>query len=231
MIGIIGGAGLSKSHFINEQNLEVIETDYGITRLYMGENIAFLLRHGITGDIPPHMINFKANMMAFKKKGVHEIIGVNSVGSLKRDIEPPVIIIPHDYINFGGIVTYFDSEIKHITPSLSNSLRERIIRFFFKEDLNFIDKGIYIQTIGPRLETKAEVEMLSKFGDVVGMTMAYEATLAKELGLEYASICSVDNFAHGIVEEILLFENIQTNARINCENILQLLMKFVKEGK
>lgn len=231
MIGIIGGTGLSGLHFINEENLQEIKTDYGITRLYIGENVALLLRHGINGEIPPHMINYKANMMSFKKKGVHEVIGVNSVGSLKKDIAPPVIIIPHDYLNIWRIVTYFDSEIIHVTPSLSESLRGRMIKFSLKEDLKFIDRGIYIQTMGPRLETKAEVEMLSKFGDVVGMTMAYEATLAKELGLEYASICSVDNFAHGIVEEELSFENIQMNARINCENVLQFLMKFVKEGK
>jgi 5'-methylthioadenosine phosphorylase len=229
MIGIIGGTGLSNSPLMNKYAEENIETEYGFVKLFLGEHTAFLPRHGIDADIPPHMINFKANISAFKQKGIQEIIGVNSVGSLNKNIPPPTILIPHDYINPFRIPTYFDSKIVHITPSLSHALREKIINLSKKEDMKFIERGVYIQALGPRLETKAEIEMLKSYGDVVGMTMASEATLAKELGLEYASICSVDNFANGIGDEELSFEIIKKNAGINCEIIINFLMKFVKE--
>jgi 5'-methylthioadenosine phosphorylase len=229
MIGIIGGTGLYNSTLMNRYAEENIETEYGLVKLFLGEQTAFLPRHGIDADIPPHRINFKANISAFKQKGIKEIIGVNSVGSLNENIPPPTILIPHDYMNPFRIPTYFDSKIVHITPSLSKSLRERIIQLAKAEKMNFIDRGIYIQTLGPRLETKAEIKMLKSYGEVVGMTMASEATLAKELELEYASICSVDNFANGIVKEELSFTNIKKNAGVNCEIILDFLMKFVKE--
>jgi 5'-methylthioadenosine phosphorylase len=172
---------------------------------------------------PPHKINHKKNMLSLKKRGVNTIIGICSVGSLKLKIKPGSIVVPHDYINIKNIQTYHDLKVKHITPSLDKVLRKKIIDAAQKNHLPIIKKGIYIQTIGPRLETKAEINMIKKFADIVGMTMGTEATLAQELGIKYAAICSVDNYANGIIKKPLSFKTIKKEQAKNRKKIMKLL--------
>lgn len=190
------------------------------------KGIFFLQRHG--KNTPPHKINHKKNILKIKKKKIKNIIGINSVGSLKKYIKPGSIVIPHDYINLKDIQTYYDIKVKHITPSLDDNLRKKIIDAAKKAKIKTINKAIYIQTIGPRLETKAEINFIKNFADIVGMTMANEATLAKELGLNYASICSVDNYAHGISKEKLSFKRIEKNQNKNREKIIRLLNEIIE---
>ena len=203
-IAVIGGSGFSD---FNKQG------------------VIFLQRHG--KDIPPHKINHKENILLLKKKGAEIIIGINSVGSLKKEIKPGSVIIPDDYINLKDIQTYYDLEVRHITPGLDEEIRKKIIAAADEISLKVVESGIYIQAIGPRLETKAEINMIKNYADVVGMTMANEATLAKELGLKYASICSVDNYANGITEEQVTFEDIKTAQKENKEKIERLLNKLI----
>lgn len=187
----------------------------------------FLQRHGKGSCVPPHKINHRENILSLKKSGCEAIIGVNSVGSLKKEIAPGSIVIPDDYINLKNIQTYYDLEVKHITPGLDENLRQEIIDAAGKINAAVVENGVYIQTIGPRLETKAEINMLKNYGDVVGMTMANEATLARELGLKYASICSVDNYAHGISKEEVTFENICAAQKKNREKIVKILNELL----
>lgn len=204
-IAVIGGSGLKQ---------------------FKKKGIMFLQRHG--KYTPPHRINHKRNILSLKKKGVKTIIGINSVGSLKKSIKPGCIVIPHDYINLRNIQTYYDIKAKHVTPCLSGYLRKRIINAAKKAKIKTINKGVYIQTIGPRLETKAEIGFIKDFADIVGMTMANEATLANELNIRYASICSVDNYAHGISKEKLSFKKIKENQKKNRKNIARLLSEIIK---
>jgi 5'-methylthioadenosine phosphorylase len=125
--------------------------------------------------IPPHRINHRANLSAFKELGVSMIIGINSVGSLKPEIPPKTLVIPHDYINLWGVQTLFDDEIRHITPGLNEDLRQLILMVAKKRKIEVTGEGVYIQTRGPRLETRAEIHLLRNFGEVVGMTMGNEA--------------------------------------------------------
>lgn len=229
MLGVIGGVAFLGSKIFKDADKEEIKTPFGIAHMLLTEKIAFIPRHGIKSEIPPHRINHRANISALKMKGVTKIIGVNSVGSLKMDIPPPSILIPHDYISLWSTATYHDDKIVHIVPGLDENLRRSILSFSKKFGLAMVEEGVYIQTTGPRLETKAEIKMLASFGDVVGMTMANEATLAKESKLGYACICSVDNFAHGIVDESLTWESIIQNARMNCERIGDFLLKVAEE--
>jgi 5'-methylthioadenosine phosphorylase len=164
-------------------------------------------------------------MFALKEKGITKIIGMNSVGSLKLEIPPPSILIPSDYINIWEIPTIFDKDVVHVVPALDEDLRNQLISQSKKQGLEIIDKGIYVQTKGPRLETRAEVSMLCNFADVVGMTMASEATLARESGLTYASMCSVDNYANGIVDEPLDNDKILANATVNGDKIRDFIFK------
>lgn len=229
MIGVIGGVGFFEAEIFKGAEVEEIKTPYGIVQMLVLGKVTFIPRHGFQSKIPPHKINYHANILAFKEKGITKIAGVNSVGSLKQEISPLSILIPHDYISPWNIVTYHDDKIVHIIPSLDEELRQSLLSFAQKFGLEVVGKGVYIQTLGPRLETKAEIHMLKSYGDVVGMTMANEATLAKELGLGYASICSVDNYAHGIVDEPLTSEMIIKNARINGEKIRDFLLKMAEE--
>lgn len=160
------------------------------------KEVVFLQRHG--KKLPPHKIDHKKNLLSLKNKGVKTIIAFFSVGSLKKNIIPGSIVVPHDYINLLDIQTYHELKSYHVVPGLDEVLRQRIISAAKKINLSVIEEGVYIQTKGPRFETKAEVNMIKEYADIVGMTMANEATLAKELGIKYAAICSVDNFAHGL---------------------------------
>jgi 5'-methylthioadenosine phosphorylase len=228
MIGLIGGVGFFEA-MAEGADFKKIITPHGPVDILYQDKIAFIPRHGLHSEIPPHRINHRANIIAFKQKGILRIISVNSVGSLKVELTPPSIMVPHDYIGIWDTATFYDDKIVHIVPGLNEKLRENMLALTDKFDLDVIPKGVYIQTIGPRLETKSEVKMLANFADVVGMTMASEATLAAELKLQYASICSVDNYAHGMVDEPLTSEGIIKNARENGEKIRDFLFKCAGE--
>jgi len=206
-----------------------VATPFGKVTLLESQDMVFLPRHGMEDSIPPHRINHRANVCAFKEVGVPRIIAINSVGSLKPGIPPKTILIPHDYINLWGIQTLYDGEIRHITPGLNEGLRRLILGVAKKRKVEATDGGIYIQTTGPRLETRAEVQLLQRFGDVVGMTMGNEATLSQELSIPYASICSVDNYCHGISQTPLTAEEILRNAQSNMERVKTLVLATIEE--
>ncbi len=235
MVGIIAGANFSVAGLENAERKKV-QTVYGdpsdliCLASVAGQEIAFLFRHG-PHRIPPHRINHRANLSALLSLGVSQVIGVNSVGSLKRDIPPGSIVIPSDFLCPWQILTFHEDRAVHITPTLSQKLRAVLARAASDAEVEFRDGGVYIHTLGPRLETRAEVAMLSQFGDVVGMTMAHEATLAQELGLPYASLCSVDNFAHGLMDVPLLAEDIARMARENVNQIGKVLIRALESMK
>ncbi|MBU1487970.1 MTAP family purine nucleoside phosphorylase [bacterium] len=228
-IAIIGGTALFGAEIFKEALAREIRTPCGSTFLLIKDDLVFLPRHGKDKNIPAHKVNHQANLSALKDLAVKQIVGINSTGSLKVEIPPGSILIPDDYINFGPIGTFYNHEIVHITPSLDEDLRKVIISAASKLKMKIIDKGVYIQRPGPRLETRAEIKMLSSFGDLVGMTMASEATAAKELGLSYASICSVDNYGHGLIDEPLKNEQIVETAKRNQERIISLTKEVIKE--
>jgi len=230
-LGIIGGTSLFGTTLLGDAKGREVDTPYGSVYLLFtavhSQEIVFLPRHGKDRNIPPHRINYKANMRAFKELGVEEIIGVTSAGSLKRAITPRSLVVPNDYISLCTIPTYYDDELVHVTPGLDESLRKRIIEAARALSVKKIDKGVYFQTPGPRLETKAEINLIKDYADVVGMNMASEATLATELGLRYANISTVDNYAHGIVAEELDYKDIVETASKSQEKLEKVLLKLI----
>ncbi|MFQ5919447.1 MAG: MTAP family purine nucleoside phosphorylase [Thermoplasmata archaeon] len=218
-LGIIGGSGLSQSGLLGQAERREVETPHGSPSgaLEVGE-VTFLARHGADHRIPPHRINHRANLWAMKEAAVSAIVGISSTGSLRVEIAPGTLVVPDDYVSFWEIPTFFDEEVQHVTPTLDPDLRRRLVRAARRRGAHVQDGGVYVQTRGPRLETKAEIRILRRFGDLVGMTMAAEATLAQELDLAYASLCTVDNYAHGITKEPPTFEDIrrtqESNARV-----------------
>jgi 5'-methylthioadenosine phosphorylase len=231
-LGIIGGTSLFDTKLlVNAQEREV-KTEYGpVYALFAtvhSQEIVFIPRHGKDQNIPPHRINYRANLRAFKDLDVEEIVGVTSVGSLKRAIPPRSLIVPHDYINLCSIPSYFEHELVHVTPGLDGPLRKRLIEAARAIDIPIVENGVYFQTPGPRLETKAEITFIKDYADVVGMNMASEATLGTELELRYANISTVDNYAHGIVEEPLAYKDIIEAAAKSRADVEKVLVRVVE---
>jgi len=223
VLGVVGGTALSGSDFLGDFEEVEVETREGSVFLAETENFLFLKRHGRGGDIPPHMINHRANILALEESGVEGVVGVGSVGALKIEYAPPCVVVPDDYMNFSGVPTFFDDEVKHVTPGFDEGLRGRLVEAAGRLPAKAFIKGVYVQTRGPRLETKAEVRMLATFADIVGMTLASEATLARELEIPYAALCSVDNLAHGLSREPLDSKKIVSDSQRTGELIVKVL--------
>ena len=229
MNAIIGGTSLLNSSLFGSWKSRNIKTPYGDTLVKVGNDTVFLQRHG-SPPAPPHTINHLTNIWALQKLGVKKIVAVNSVGSLKTSIRPGTLVIPDDFLSVWSIPTFFDKEMRFFIPEMDRPLA-RYLRDLCKEQGIKVRNGsIYIQTIGPRLETRAEINMLKRFGDIVGMTMASEATLAMEYGMPYASLCSVDNYCNGIVKTPLTMEQIMASVQKNLGSIEHVITALVKRG-
>jgi 5'-methylthioadenosine phosphorylase len=233
IFGLIAGTAFQEEKSFDTMEKRILENDFGKVQALFSEGFVYIPRHGRRPKrhIPPHMINHRANLKALKDLGIKEIIGVNSTGSLKKELKPGTIIVPDDYISITGTPTIFNDELLHMTPVLSEKIRQRLITAADKCKIAVVKTGAYWQTTGPRLETKAEIRMMSNFADIVGMTMASEAVIAQELGLPYAAICSVDNYGHGIIDKPLNMKEIAAAARNNAKNILKIIDCYMETEK
>lgn len=174
MLGIIGGTSLLFAELPELERREV-QTPFGPAEVLMGE-IALILRH--QRGRPPHGINHRAHLAALALAGADRVITIGSAGSLKEEIRPGTLVIPDDYMSTTAIPSIHDHATVHIRPEISPSLSGALARLIPEAQHG----GTYIQTPGPRIETIAEVRALSGIADLVGMTVASEATLARELG-------------------------------------------------
>ncbi len=211
MLAIIGGSGLTTLSNLDVSHREVIRTPYGepsgaiVFGQIAGQDIMFLPRHGHGHTIPPHMVNYRANIWALQANKATGIISVASVGGIRSDLEPGDIVLPHQIIDYtwGRKSTFFDggtTPVTHIdfTEPYDLSLRERISKAADAQGIVLKDGAVYAATQGPRLETAAEVNRLERDGaHVVGMTGMPEAALAREANLPYAAINVVANHAAG----------------------------------
>lgn len=220
---------MERSDFLRDGIPRRMDNEFGQATVFLTDRTALILRHGDDprNHILPHLINHRANLQALKDTGVEEIVGINSTGSLKKAFSPGMIVIPDDFITLTATPTIFNSSTVHITPSLSESVRQKIIKAAENCDLQNVKQGTYWQTQGPRLETKAEIKMMANFADIVGMTMANEAVIAQELDIPYASACSVDNYGNGILDEPLSMEEILDGTRQNADFMIQLLHSYL----
>ncbi|TLZ66642.1 MAG: MTAP family purine nucleoside phosphorylase [Methanobacteriota archaeon] len=222
MIGVIGGSGLASPTLLTEPRDTFTVTPHGapsgpVVRARHGDvKVTFVARHGPGHKIPPHRVNHRANLWALKEAGADRILATSSVGSLKIAIRPGTFVVPHDYVAFWNIPTFYDEEVRHVTPSIDDGLRKALLAAAKTAKARAAPKGVYVQATGPRLETKAEIAFFKTVGDVVGMTVASEATLAAELGIPYAALCSVDNYCHGLTPRPVTFREIQEMQKKNA---------------
>ena len=175
MLGIIGGTSLLFSTLPKLEKRQVA-TPFGSAELLVGDNLVMLMRH--QNGLPPHRINYRANLAAMAIEGVTDIVAFGSSGSLKPKIAPGSLLVPTDYISVSDIPSIHDHAIVHVRRKLSEHLAKKLGELVPSARFG----GVYIQTRGPRIETIAEVKALAWIADVVGMTLASEATLACELG-------------------------------------------------
>ncbi len=211
MLAIIGGTGLNQLGNLKITHRQVMRTPYGepsgpMTFGTINEHeVMFIARHGYGHTIPPHMVNYRANLWALRDQGAKRVIAVSSVGGIRADLVPGTLVVPDQIIDYthGRALTFFDGRehsVTHIdfTMPYTESLRRRILDAAKSAGEACLSGGVYAVTQGPRLETAAEVDRLEGDGaDIVGMTGMPEAALARELGLEYAAITVVVNYAAG----------------------------------
>ncbi len=211
MLAIIGGSGLSKLGIMEVTQRRVVRTPYGEPSGALtfgrigGREVIFLARHGYGHTIPPHQVNYRANLWALKESGAKAVISVASVGGIRKDLWPGVLVLPHQVIDYtwGRPSTFFEgpgAPVNHIdfTEPYTGELRARLLKAATACGERIVEQGVYAATQGPRLETAAEIDRLERDGaDIVGMTGMPEAGLAREIDLEYAAIAVVANHAAG----------------------------------
>jgi 5'-methylthioadenosine phosphorylase len=221
---------MERSDLLRNGTAKFMENEFGQALVFLTNKTALILRHGNDSNnhILPHSINHRANLKALKDIGIDEIVGINSTGSLKKDLCPGMIVVPDDFITLTPTPTIYKNSPVHITPSLNEKVRQKIIKAAQNSDLKITKQGTYWQTQGPRLETKAEIKMMANFADIVGMTMANEAVIAMELDLPYACACSIDNFGNGLLDEPLSMGEILDGTRKNADLMIQLLHSYLK---
>lgn len=230
--GIISGSGFY--NFFKGREVAV-DTSYGqpSDRILLadlsGGKVAFLARHGRSRGYPPHRINYRANISALKKIGVKNVLGFYSVGSLRENIKPGEFLIPDDFIGF-DIISFFDVQTTHITAEISREMRLALISALERIKAPYHSEGIYFETRGPRLETKAEINLLKNFAHVVGMTLQKEATLSMEAGMNYAALCSIDNFANGVAGKSPSQKEIEENSKRKA-NVFEKIIREIIQKK
>jgi 5'-methylthioinosine phosphorylase len=239
MLAIIGGSGLyslGEEFHLGDQCER--QTPYGETSadVLLGRwqelDIAFLPRHGPGHRVPPHLVNYRANLWALKQAGVRKIIAVNAVGGISADMAPSTIALPQQLIDYSsGREHSFcdgrDAVVQHVDFSrpYSATLQASLKRAAAQLDLAIVDSGTYGCTNGPRFETAAEIRRLGRDGcSIVGMTGMPEAGLARELEIEYACLALVVNWAAGVADNEISMDGIMANLERGIQRLRPLLL-------
>jgi 5'-methylthioinosine phosphorylase len=241
-VAIIGGSGLTNLKNLRITRREVIRTPYGEPSAPMifgqlgGQEAVFLPRHGPGHTIPPHEVNYRANIWAIKQTGVSKVIAVNAVGGISPDFQAAgTLVIPDQIIDFtyGRAHTFFGSEHKKVTHvdfthPYCEELRQTIIQAAGRAKIKVVGRGTYGATQGPRFESAAEIRRMERDGaDIVGMTGMPEAGLARELELCYASIALVVNPAAGKTTDTISIKEIETNLETGMGSVRSLLEQVI----
>ena len=242
-IAIIGGTGLTSLEGLRVIRRQVVKTPYGpmsaplVFGEYNGREVVFLARHGHGHTIPPHQVNYRANIWALKHIEASQVIAVASVGAIHPAMEPEHLVIPHQLIDYtyDRAHTFFESNLEYVTHvdfthPYCPSLREKLLQAAQQcSGFTVHDGGVYGATQGPRLETAAEIDRMDRDGcDLVGMTGMPEAVLARELNLCYAACAVVANKAAGRGPETLTLHDIKICLEQGMVHVRQLLSAAIK---
>ena len=237
ILAIIGGSGLTALDGLDITRQQMQQTPYGQPSgpltfgIFNDKEVVFLPRHGNPHVIPPHRINYRANIWALKTNNIRNIIAVNAVGGITPGMYPGRLAIPSQIIDYtwGRQHTYFEDnndQVTHVDFShpYSDSLRQHLVQAVKNTRTDCFIGGTYGATQGPRLESIAEIRRLETDGcDMVGMTGMPEAALARELELDYLSICVIANWAAGKSDDIITMDIIDKNLQTGITSVCDLL--------
>lgn len=239
-LAIIGGTGVYGLASAAMRDPRTVETAYGVAQVRRaevgGHEVFFLARHGADHSIPPHRINYRANIAAIRELGCRAVIATNAVGSLRRDIPPASFLVPDQFIDFTKVrpLSFFDGDrehgVKHVdmTEPYCPNVRAWLSADASDVHESCVNRGVYLCAEGPRFETPAEIRMFAEWGaDVVGMTGVPEVVLAREAGLCYASLCLVTNFAAGISPTPLSHQEVTDLMDTRIDDVNELLTAAV----
>lgn len=241
-LAIVGGTGLSHLEGLEITHREVVTTPYGQPSgpLLIGEyaktEVVFLARHGERHTIPPHKVNYRANLWALRTMGVKHIVAVAAVGGMQKNCSPRSIVIPNQIIDYtyDRAHTFFEGgsneDVQHIDFSwpYSRILRGQLLKAAIMANVSVVDGGVYGATQGPRLETAAEIRRMIKDGcTIVGMTGMPEAALACELELDYVCCAVVANWAAGLTDHAITMSEIEQNLKSGLSEVKCLLTELL----
>jgi 5'-methylthioadenosine phosphorylase len=243
MLAIIGGTGLTQLSSLEVTRRQVVRTPWGEPSGALtfgriaGHEVVFLARHGYGHTIPPHMVNYRANIWALHEQGVTHVVSVASVGGIRADLGPGAIAVPHQILDYtwGRKSTFFEGDERGVvhadfTHPYCQSLRERCLDAAQRAGQPVIAGGVYAATQGPRLESAAEIDRLERDGaDMVGMTGMPEAALARELELCYATIAVVANYAAGrqASSQGIRMDQIEATLQVALAKVRQVIEQLV----
>lgn len=227
-VAFISGTSIVNSTLFSSWDARTVETRYGKVRVKSRGEHALINRHGDGFPLPPHSINYRANITALQSLGFEDVVSLNSVGSLKRELPPGTFVSCSDYVCFQqGPVTFFDDELKGGAPGIANNLIPRLVAELAPEFT--IETGkVYVQMRGPRFETKAEIRVVKDWGDVIGMTAAHEADLCTEAGLRYNSLALIDNYANGLEGTEIDFVKFKELVKDNQGRVNRLFVRMLE---
>lgn len=243
MLAIIGGTGLTEMAGLDVIKRHSVETPLGaasgsvVQGTLDGHDILFLARHGHPHKLPPHKVNYRANLWSLRQAGASRIVGINAVGGIDASLEPGALVVPDQLIDYtiGRESTFFDGRYKplrHIDFSwpYAEPLRGEILAAGQRAGETLKDGGIYGCTQGPRLETAAEIARMARDGcHLVGMTGMPEAVLARELEIPYACLALVVNPAAGVIEREITMAEIEAALFGGIERIRRVIRVLSSE--
>jgi 5'-methylthioinosine phosphorylase len=238
---IIGGTGLTQLQGLTIRQALHVDTPYGapsgplLKGDYAGQEVLFLARHGHPHRIPPHQVNYRANLWALRHSGATAIIAVNAVGGIAASIPTGGFCVPHQLIDYtyGRAHTFYEGELDHVTHvdfthPYDETLRSRLIEALRAEGYAHQAQGVYGCTQGPRLETVAEINRMERDGcDIVGMTGMPEALLARELALPYACLALSVNPAAGKSADVITMAEIERVLGVGIEQVKKVLARVL----
>lgn len=227
-VAFISGTSIVNSTLFSAWEVKTVETKHGAVTYKAKGDFALINRHGYAFPLPPHSINYRAYIAALAQLGYQDIVSLNSVGSLKKELPPGTFVSCSDYVGLQqGPATFFDTELKGGAPGMANNLIPKIVPALAPEFTIHPGK-VYVQMRGPRFETKAEIKIVQHWGDVIGMTAAHEADLCTEAGLRYNSLALIDNYANGLEGTEIDFAKFKDLVKDNQAKVNRLFVRLLE---
>lgn len=240
LTAIIGGTGVYDPGMLDNLSEHIQSTEYGKVRVllgyYQGQQVAFIPRHGMDHKVPPHLVNYRANIKALQELGVKNILGTAAVGSLNFDFKPGSLVLADQFLDFtrSRKTTFYEGGEEGVihcdmTVPYCPELRQALVQGGQELGISLHNGGTYVCTEGPRFETAAEISMFKQLGGhLIGMTSVPEVCLARELGICYANVSIVTNFAAGISPGILTHSEVVEMMEKQIQQLRGLMMTSLK---